>query len=549
MEIRAQVAAEIALLRPCSPSGGTPGDLSEVGARGGAPPGGGAVPPPEGAASPVARPEAGLSGHGKDKSNDGPSLLEGEQSKNRSDSTTTKPRKVGVPKYVLACKQKAWTKVVWPRDEVLAKKTGFCFVCKSWRCQADCAAPALWRDWLRICEGLKGKEDQAAYIVLTVETGTKDKYGHWAEMSEAWNWTLRPAMMKKSRWGKFQYAQTWEQTRKGFAHVNMGIVTPIIKTWCQVEGCKHVTYRECPNKSPWCRNCGGRGRKGKLCEGWQAQKKILQEQAVRAGFGEIVYLSPVQDAGKFSTYLNKRSGDGASTIASEITSSAVKSQLPVDAPHHFRRVRYSSLWPVPAELAKLCACGHGKHVHVSKKKGRPTACCFEGGECQCRAFVKAKSEYTGELRQKPLDVVQADIKAEEERLERVDQARRAPSNSCEISRLGEDAVLSDSSCIPVPVALVLGCVHDDQRSKGEDVGDAPLPSLWAERLADVLCEGAEARPLDGHLGARQQGREAVQVGSEGQVTGSRLYPHVARAPDSPSGPARTPARDDGRQLR
>ncbi len=540
MEIQAEIASEIAALGLSAPPEGMPGDLPEAGVRGGAPAGAGVVPPPAGAASPVAGAEPRLSGHGGDKSNDSPPSPLGKPPSGRSDSSSGRRPKVGIPRYVLACEQKAWSKVVWKRDDP-SKKKGFCFECKSWRCQASCAAGALWRDWLRIYEGVKGKEDQAAYIVLTVETNGKDKYGHWAQMSEAWNWTLRPALMKKSRWGKFQYAQTWEQTRKGFAHVNMGIVTPKIKTWCLVEGCKHVTYRECPNKSPWCKNCGGRGRKGTLCKGWQAQKKILLAQAVRAGFGAVgLYLSPVQGAAEFSTYLNKRSGStkgGAAEIASEITSSAAKSQLPVDAPPHFRRVRYSSLWPVPPELAKLCECGHGKHVHVRKKKDRPTACCFEGGECECRCFTKKISEYTGEIRQKPLEVVEAEIQAEEERLERVDQAKVTPLISSEIFKSESEEDHVDSSCIPDSLRLVYS-----DGTGSTDAGNAPVPSLRAECMADQLRERAETRTLDGHAGSREGSGQGSGLRVADMLTGqgSRLHPDVARTPDEALGPPRTP---------
>lgn len=333
-----------------------------------------------------------------------------------------------------ACRDKAWTLRFWRRDGTGDVALGR-FKCGSWRHAGKCAAGRLYKDYLRVREGVAGKENQAAYIVLTHDAGSAsiDKYDHWRDLSSRWDRALKPRLQKGTRWGKFQYAQTWEATQKGKAHVNLAVVSPRIAEWCSVDGCRHVTYRECPNKNPWCRNCGGRGTKGKLCPGWSAQKKILEEAAVASGFGRIVWLAPVASAEKFASYLNKRtvSRPRADAIASEATSSAIKGQLPIDAPARFRRVRFSAKWPKPEEQ------------------------------------VEKISDWTGELVQKPLEVVEAEMEAEKRRL--------------------------DSSCARAEGILVLV----DGVGSTEDARDAALPDLRAELVADGYFSRPDPRPPPG----------------------------------------------------
>lgn len=415
----------------------------------------------------------------------------------------------GIPKSCIACHQKAWTKALWRKSNPAASKYARRFVCHSWRHPGTCQSQRLFADFLRVRDGLIGKEDQSAYVVLTHDTGNPaiDKFDHWADLSGRWDKRLKSRLQR--RWGKFQYAQTWESTRKGNAHLNLAVVTPRIRTWCQVEGCQHVTYRDCPNKERWCRNCGGRGKKGILCEGWSKQRKVLSAQAVAAGFGEIVWLSPVSSADKLASYLNKRTSSESTSL--EITGSAIKGQLPIDAPARFRRIRFSAGWPKLPKQPK-------------------------------------DEDWTGELVQKPLEHVEAEIQIEKERVERAHEDRLASKDAVaqgwaahlqnfdkNLDSVSHEKM--DFTCIPSPATLVLGRGQFAGR-EDQDGGDAPLSGLREECVAHQLRSGSEARTPDRQPGPQQQGREAFQVGQEEQVSGSGLPDHVARTSDCPSGPAR-----------
>lgn len=335
-------------------------------------------------------------------------------------------------------------------------------------------------------EGVIGREDESAYLVLTYDAQNPrvDKFDHWRSLSTLWDRRLKGRLQYYTRWGRFQYAQTWEETKRGSAHVNIGIVSPIVKTWCQVPGCKHVFWKECPNKNKWCRNCGGNAKgKGTLCKGWSKQKKMLSELAIQAGFGKMVWLAPVEagNAEKFASYFNKRTSSqpaAADGVAAEITSSAIKGQLPIDAPEKFKRIRFSQSWPTPLEFRKLCVCGHDRQAHVKARKDRATPCCFQGGECACPGWVPQVSEWTGEIRQKPVAEVKLDLKAEEKQIE----LARAPHYPSDVAVPWRDVVgiqddaLNDSIHVQ-SVANVPGASTSAPRSCPSDSRASP-PSIW-----------------------------------------------------------------------
>jgi hypothetical protein len=417
----------------------------------------------------------------------------------RGEAALERRKKAKPIKYVQACKDKAWTLDLERLDGTA--KVLVCFKCHSWRHPGPCQAEKLWNDILKTAEGFKGNEKISAYIIATHDTAKGiDRDLHWSYLADCWDRRLRGRM--ETLWGEYKFTRTLESTRAGWGHVNIGIVCPGIAAWCDVPDCPHVFEKRCPNPNRWCRNCHGTGMRIRLCGGWAVQRKRLQAAAIKSGFGMIVWLAPVKDAGKFANYINKSyesskhiTGTGTG-VAMELTGSAVKNQLPTDAPPRTRRVSWSRDWPEPPEADK-------------------------------------PKEWTGELWTIPLDKVAA--------YKSLVDAQGQPSNSCEIFKSAD----LDSSCIPPRSALVLVCAEDGRGRKSEDGRDVALPCLRPERLADVLCEGAEARPCDGHADPRQQGGQALQVGPEEQVSGPGLSPDVARSPDGPSGPPGTPPRDVG----
>ena len=259
-----------------------------------------------------------------------------------------KARPTGDLRYVAACKQEAWSLSLRHLDKPNVKKV-VCFHCGSWRhVGSRCAKWKLYKDYLKIREGLKKNLGRSIYVVLThQERFAGDRYDHWKDLSRRWDRKLRPRLMYEKRLGRFDYGQTWEQTKKRKAHINMVLYGLGLENVCREPGCPHIFWKDCPNKNPWCRNCGGHGKKARLCQGYRKLKKMITDQAVAAGFGKIVWVAPVTDEGTMAGYLNKMSG---ANISGEINNSAAKSQLPVDAPPRFRRIRFSRSWPVPEEL-------------------------------------------------------------------------------------------------------------------------------------------------------------------------------------------------------
>jgi len=260
-------------------------------------------------------------------------------------------------KYIQACKDKAWAVAVWPISNPEGRKV-FCFKCHSWKHPGPCQAERLWNDILKTAEGFKGNEKISAYIVATHDVSKGiDRDLHWSYLSDCWDRRLSPRL--RNLWGKYKFARTMEATRNGWGHVNIGIISQIIATWCSDPGCPHVFEKDCPNKNWWCRNCKGKGKRVRLCMGWSAQRKLLQGAAAASGFGRIVWLAPVKDAIKFSAYINKSYDSSAKLngtgtgIALELTNSGVKNQLPIDAPPRLRRVSWSRNWPIPPELVPL----------------------------------------------------------------------------------------------------------------------------------------------------------------------------------------------------
>lgn len=274
-----------------------------------------------------------------------------------------------VPRHVAACDQKAWSLKLRHLDT--GKRKAVCYWCGSWRHPGRCAKWRLAQDFESIKYGLEHLFETygaVAYIVLTHKPeADQAKYQAFRSGGEKWE-RLRPRL--NYRLGKTVSAQTWEQTRRGWPHTNIVLTFGEIRKICQVGGCEHAERVDCSNKNPWCKNCGGHGFKVRLCAGWRRLRKLIGEHARASGFGCRIWLEPVHTVGAMASYLNK--------LILEVNESGKKDQLPTNAPPKFRRVRFTQDWPRPS------------------KERKP-------------------KEWTGELVQKPVKEVEADIAREDER--------------------------------------------------------------------------------------------------------------------------------------
>jgi len=109
--------------------------------------------------------------------------------------------------------------------------------------------------------------------------------------------------------GDIKYIQTWEIHETGWPHVHVAV----------------------SNEELW------RISKRSPTSNWI---DYVKPHAVACGFGPIGWVEPLRSKAAMAGYLSK--------MAAELTDSNIKSQVPVNAPRHFRRLRASvRLLPPP----------------------------------------------------------------------------------------------------------------------------------------------------------------------------------------------------------
>jgi hypothetical protein len=200
--------------------------------------------------------------------------------------------------YVAACSCGAWHLVVWPKDDPAQRWAGQ-FKCRSWRHQGDCR---LWKgaqDFVRCREAMES-HTHWTHVVLTFEQPAgSDPQAMFRQGVHKWA-KLRKRLARK--FDVMRYIQTWERHRSGFPHVHLAITN---------KGLFHSA-----NSSP--------------IANWQS---LIQDHAVKSGFGPIGWCERLRSAAAMAGYLNK--------LARELTGKGVDYQVPVNAPRNFRRLRAS----------------------------------------------------------------------------------------------------------------------------------------------------------------------------------------------------------------
>lgn len=209
-------------------------------------------------------------------------------------------------KYIDACECEEWSLVLW-EEQNPAQKWAIPFRCRSWRHGGVCRQWRGAQDFLRISQGMK-KYEHWLYIVLTFKQHDwPDKAKLYRHGVSCWS-KLRQRITRK--WGPVHYVQTWEKHEKGGPHVNIAISNKGLFEACAGDGWKVI-------RSKW-----------------------LNVVAEECGFGYITWLEPMRGYDELAGYFVK--------LARELTGSGIKSQIPEDAPRHFRRLRASrGLLPPP----------------------------------------------------------------------------------------------------------------------------------------------------------------------------------------------------------
>lgn len=200
--------------------------------------------------------------------------------------------------YVTACECGAWHLEVWKKSAP-EERCRVPFKCRSWRHEGDCR---LWKgaqDFSRIKEAIESL-DHWSHICLTygqfgrtltakVFRGAIDQ---WAK--------LRKRLIRE--FGDIKYIQTWEVHRSGWPHVHIAISNVDIFNLATDK--PRVNFR-----------------------------KLIRDHAVPCNFGFIGWLERLKSKAAMAGYLVK--------LARELTGRGKDFQIPVNAPHHFRRLRAS----------------------------------------------------------------------------------------------------------------------------------------------------------------------------------------------------------------
>jgi hypothetical protein len=203
-----------------------------------------------------------------------------------------------VLKSVTACNSGSWTLITWPQSRPSRKKARP-FECKSWRHPGACRWWKGAQDFVRVRDAVRKRKDWV-YIVLTFDP--KQWRNDWAAYRGGyycWN-RLRRALCKL--YGRIEYIQTWERHQSGFPHLNVIVHSSEISARCADDG-------------------------------WKEWRQFLKREAVEAGFGEVLWVEPIRGRDAISGYLTK--------VSRELVGATTKNQVPVNAPHHFRRIRAS----------------------------------------------------------------------------------------------------------------------------------------------------------------------------------------------------------------
>lgn len=223
------------------------------------------------------------------------------------------------PSYVRACDDGAWSLALWRRDGQPLDEAGTwwrttAYRCHSWRHAGDCGRQRAAEDVRRIQAGLA--TERVEDLVYLVATWDQAKFG--GNFARAYRGILRCWSRLRKRlireWGPLRYVAVVERHASGYPHLNVILINPALGSACAGTGWKTVRT------------------------GW------LRAALLECGFGEISWLEPVRSRAAIATYVSK--------LAGEIGKA---SQVPLEAPPHFRRLRASRglLPPPPPPSAEL----------------------------------------------------------------------------------------------------------------------------------------------------------------------------------------------------
>lgn len=215
-------------------------------------------------------------------------------------------------RYVEACKAGRWhinlTRVNGQTGEIV-KEWRQVYKCKSWRHPGECARWRAAQNFSRIAAALDPLQRRhVVFIVLTLDRKKwRDRYHAFEDMKEKWR-SLRKAITR--RWGANSYVSTVEVQKAGWPHLNVVMHCPLLAEVA--------------------------GGHSKRAEAW------IKKHAGRCGFGHQAQVTQAKSKRKLAGYVVKIAGRVERGVEGQTVGEAIKlSQVPHEAPRHFRRLRSS----------------------------------------------------------------------------------------------------------------------------------------------------------------------------------------------------------------
>jgi len=199
-----------------------------------------------------------------------------------------------------ACVGNEWHFHLWPRGSREGPQERRPFRCRSWRCP-QCSRWKGAEDFMRVRTAIESHSPH--WVLLTLTFDPSDWVDWWDQYKFGglcWSW-LRKRFERE--YPGFRYIQTWERHKKGKLHVNVLIHSESLDE--------------------------------EVADNWRLWRRCwLKPHALDCKFGPICYVKrATSDYSRLAGYLTK--------LANELTGAAGKSQIPFDAPPHFRRLRAS----------------------------------------------------------------------------------------------------------------------------------------------------------------------------------------------------------------
>lgn len=201
-------------------------------------------------------------------------------------------------KYVRMCACNGWFVETWKKGEEGESRIRQ-YRCRSWRHAGDCARWKGAQDFCRIRDAIKSLNNWTLLTLTYAQRGRVLDGTRFREGLQQWA-KLRKRLIYD--FGPLKYIQTWEVHKSGWPHVHCAVSNADLHRLAEYDQVSNFI-------------------------------NLVQAHAMAVGFGERGTLDAMRSPGLLAGYLGK--------LARELADSSVKSQIPVNAPPHFRRLRAS----------------------------------------------------------------------------------------------------------------------------------------------------------------------------------------------------------------